>query len=83
MLSIYISMETSEVVSVKLGNVQQELKNYLINEQEVLNERIVLKDGGYREALTIEFYIQPPNFTMSASPTLTANEAPKKCGNQK
>ena len=58
-------------------------KNYLINEQEVLNERIVLKDGGYREALTIEFYIQPPNFTMSASPTLTANEAPKKCGNQK
>jgi hypothetical protein len=57
-------------------------KNYLINKQGILNERIVLKEGGYREALMIEIYIQPPNFTMPASPTLMASEAPKKCGNQ-
>jgi hypothetical protein len=57
-------------------------KNYLINKRGILNERIVLKDGGYREALMIEIYIQPPNFTMPASPTLMASEAPKKCGNQ-
>ena len=43
-------------------------KNYLISKRAILNERIVLKEGGYREALTMEFYILPTNFTMSASP---------------
>jgi hypothetical protein len=46
-------------------------RNYLTSNYNVVNERIVMLDGGYREDLTIELFIIPTGRTPpTASPTL-------------
>ncbi len=61
----------------------EKAKNYLVSEQEIPKERIVLKEGGYRENLTVDVYIHPRDFKITPSPNLTPNEVQTRCKNEK
>jgi hypothetical protein len=61
----------------------EKAKNYLVSEQKIPNERIVLKEGGYRENLTVDVYIQPRDFKITPLPNLISNKVQTRCKNEK
>ncbi|HYO63202.1 MAG TPA: hypothetical protein VER08_06050 [Pyrinomonadaceae bacterium] len=49
-------------------------KNYLVNERQIDEWRIVTTDGGFRETLTVELHLAPDDFPPTPSPTVAPHE---------
>jgi preprotein translocase subunit Sec61beta len=60
-------------------------KNYLVKKHSIAPDRVIWKDGGLRENLSVELWLRP-RAKPAPEPTLTVNAAyaaPKDCGHKK